>query len=284
MNRATSSLPRSGRPSGGRSPRRGALMLAALLALPPGTAAADTLRVPADHATIQAAVDAASTGDVVLVARGTYAENLVVSTPGLTIRGAHAVIDGSLAGPCVDVTADGFALRGVALVNGVGGLVVVGDDTVVEGVSVDRSSEDGLRRVLQAVADAQERDTGVAVTPDGLRITGDGATVRSCRLTGIEEVGVSVQTAGPGGETRVERCRFTGPATEGFLVVTGGRAVVRRHRKAPLAAVGRRARGVGPHSLGPPADPVYLVAGGLRDRVYVLRHRMGRIPTTADCR
>ena len=37
----------------------------------------DTLHVPDDHSTIQAAIDAASEGDVILVAPGTYLESLI---------------------------------------------------------------------------------------------------------------------------------------------------------------------------------------------------------------
>jgi len=46
-----------------------------------------TLRVPGDHETIQAAVDAASPGDLILVEPGTYEEEVNVTTDDLTIRG-----------------------------------------------------------------------------------------------------------------------------------------------------------------------------------------------------
>ncbi len=59
---------------------------------------ATDLHVPADYATIQAAVDAAITGDVIIVAAGSYAEGVTISGKDVTIRGAGVgatVIDGS---------------------------------------------------------------------------------------------------------------------------------------------------------------------------------------------
>ena len=45
------------------------------------------LRVPEDHETIQAAVDAAKPGDMVLVGKGVYEEAVDVETDDVTIRG-----------------------------------------------------------------------------------------------------------------------------------------------------------------------------------------------------
>jgi hypothetical protein len=55
------------------------------------------LYVPSEYPTIQAAVDAAGPGDLVLVDRGVYRETVRVNTPGLTIRGVdrnEVIIDG----------------------------------------------------------------------------------------------------------------------------------------------------------------------------------------------
>jgi hypothetical protein len=49
------------------------------------------LQVPDDFATIQQAVDAAVPGDVVMVAPGTYCEQVVITTPDLTLRAAPGV-------------------------------------------------------------------------------------------------------------------------------------------------------------------------------------------------
>lgn len=57
----------------------------------------ETIRVPQDHATIQAAVCAAHEGDLVLVDKGIYREAVDVNTPNLTIRGTDrnaVILDG----------------------------------------------------------------------------------------------------------------------------------------------------------------------------------------------
>jgi hypothetical protein len=64
------------------------LVLLAVLASP---ALADVLEVPSGFVTIQAAVNAASVGDIVLVAPGTYAESVLVGR-GLTIAADGGVV------------------------------------------------------------------------------------------------------------------------------------------------------------------------------------------------
>jgi hypothetical protein len=96
--------------AGGTEPRGDAATTAT-----PATSDYDVVRVPGDHGTIQAGVNAASPGDLVLVAPGTYAEAVVVSTPNLTIRGRdrnRVVLDGEFErGNAVEVIADGVALE-----------------------------------------------------------------------------------------------------------------------------------------------------------------------------
>lgn len=66
---------------------------------PVPTEAGTTIRVPADEPTIQAAVDQAKPGDLVLVAAGVYPESVLVTTPYVTIRGEDrnaTILDGEL--------------------------------------------------------------------------------------------------------------------------------------------------------------------------------------------
>ena len=77
----------------------------------------DIIRVPEDYSTIQAAVDAASSGCTIQVSAGTYIENLVVYKP-LTLIGADrstTVINGDGSEDIIRVTANGCTISGFTI-------------------------------------------------------------------------------------------------------------------------------------------------------------------------
>jgi len=79
----------------------------------------ETVRVPGEYATVQAGVDAAGHGDLVLVGEGTYTEPVRIMTPGLTLRGRDrnaVVLDGEFGpGNGVHVEADGVAVENLTV-------------------------------------------------------------------------------------------------------------------------------------------------------------------------
>jgi plastocyanin len=80
-----------------------------------------TRHVPGEYPSIQSAVDAAEPGDLVLIDRGVYREEVTVTTPSLVIRGVdrnEVVIDGEFVrGNGVMALADGVAVENLTARN-----------------------------------------------------------------------------------------------------------------------------------------------------------------------
>ncbi|MFJ6940428.1 right-handed parallel beta-helix repeat-containing protein [Streptomyces sp. NPDC101132] len=123
-----------------RSPLR-ALLITAVLALSactasvtddaPASAHPAVLRVPADHPTVQRAVDRAGPGDLILLAPGTYHETVRITAPRVVLRGADrntTVIDGEFRrANGIVVTGAGAAVENLTVRNHLAnGLLVTG--------------------------------------------------------------------------------------------------------------------------------------------------------------
>ncbi|MEI6501447.1 MAG: right-handed parallel beta-helix repeat-containing protein, partial [Armatimonadota bacterium] len=117
---------------------RALLVTTVLLVISPVLAFAATINVPSGQTTIQAAINAAVTGDVVVVAAGTYAENLDFKGKAITVRSTNplspavvgaTILDGANKGSVVtfqtgETTAS--LLSGFTITRGSGALDVHG--------------------------------------------------------------------------------------------------------------------------------------------------------------
>ena len=87
-------------------------------------AAGQVLKVPGDFPTIQAAVDKAASGDLVLISPGVYKEGVVVETPDIVIRGLDrnkVIIDGEFTRDNgIKVFSNGVAVENLTVRNNTG--------------------------------------------------------------------------------------------------------------------------------------------------------------------
>ena len=89
---------------------------------PVAQASGQVQRVPQQHRTIQAAVNASQPGDLVLISPGVYREEVKVAIPSLVLRGTDrnaVVIDAEFKRPnAISITADGVAVENLTARNG----------------------------------------------------------------------------------------------------------------------------------------------------------------------
>jgi hypothetical protein len=119
-----------------RHEKRLVLGASGVLSLLASGAIAASLTVPGDYLTIQAAVNAASSGDEIVIGDGTYLENITITT-GITLQAAvsnNPVIDGAvLIWTNSGVTLDGLEIHDGSMMYGstTGGVIVAGSGHTV---------------------------------------------------------------------------------------------------------------------------------------------------------
>ncbi|HEU0210503.1 MAG TPA: choice-of-anchor Q domain-containing protein [Candidatus Udaeobacter sp.] len=191
-------------------------------------ASANVLHVPADFATIQRALDAASPGDSILVAEGTYTENIVwPQTSDLRLLSDPAnrnrpTIDGASAGRVIDIEADG----GGAFAAEISGFVIthgfldVPAHTGETGAGIFMSN--GALRLSRCVIDANAIASSFAIQNNG-----GGA-------------GVSIVSTPAGLVNRIEGCIFL---SNSVSAVTSGDGAAIHLDGAPLVMKNTEIRG-----------------------------------------
>jgi hypothetical protein len=127
------------------------------------SATAADRRVPEDHATIQAAVDAATNGDTIHIAAGVYAGQVLISNKSLTLSGSPGAVLRATAGMSQPYGAMGFTL--VPL------LGILRSDVVVSNLTFEGE------HLANAYTDPQYM---LAIF-----YFGSGGRVEGCRITGF---------------------------------------------------------------------------------------------------
>ncbi len=121
----------------------------------PGWAQTATRQVPQDYATVQAAIDAAQSGDVVLVAPGTYSGPVVIKGKRITLasefhttgdpaRVNQTVLDGQGEDTIIEIdeSAEGTQIIGFTIQNGIDGISLRAQASILN--NRIRNTKDGI--------------------------------------------------------------------------------------------------------------------------------------------
>ncbi|MFG3255199.1 right-handed parallel beta-helix repeat-containing protein [Streptomyces sp. NPDC048172] len=163
-----------------------------------------------EYASLSAALEAASDGDVLTVAPGTYRENLVLERT-VTLRGPERSGSGSVRIAPVDGVA--LTVRAPASVQD---LQIEGQDTAVPAVLIEGAAPEltGLRVMTRSASGIEVRDGArptvrrcVVDNPAGLGMSvigGAGGLYEECEVVAAGQSGIAVRD---GARPRLERCR-----------------------------------------------------------------------------
>jgi len=202
--------------------RASGLVLGLVLAAAPMRAAAATINVPDDQPTIQAAVDAAQSGDVIVVTKGAHGAFVVDGKSDLTIKGkGKPIVDGAGAASTVVTISDSqdITLDGLVVQNSTTRLV---DILASQDVTVRRctftAGEDGVRAHDGSANVLIEKNSFTNIGNDAVDFTAD-------------------ETPSPATNSRVEKNQFDGVGDDA-IEVEGSGHVIEKNRIRDVAQSG----------------------------------------------
>ncbi len=180
------------------------LLPSLLLVLCCARAEAAKIKVPGDHATIQAAVNAASAGDVIEISQGTYAENVLIDDElDLTIRakGGHKVtIDAAGLAPTAALkirnSSTNVLVKGLTVVNSIAeGIAVQSSQNItIANCKLKNSGTDGIG-VLDSTGVLIDKCSIDGAGDQGIEVDGEGCRVRKSH---VRDAIVGIRVTGEG--------------------------------------------------------------------------------------
>jgi hypothetical protein len=178
----------------------------------PTAHAQQTIQVPADAPTVQAAINMANTGDTVNIAPGTYTGQINFSGKSITVQGSAAgvILQGSLNGPVVTFASGetrSAILQNVTITNGAptalpggGGIFINGASPTIQNSIIQNNQQCGIGVMAGAPAILNNEISGTTFTSKQAGCTaiaalntGDGGAIL---LDGTSTDGLDTQIIG----------------------------------------------------------------------------------------
>lgn len=174
--------------------------------------AQQTIQVPADAPTVQAAINMASSGDTINIAPGTYTEQINFNGKAITVQGSAAgvILQGSQNGPVVTFASGetrSAVLQNVTVTNGsalavpsAGGIFISGASPTIQNSTITNNQQCGIAAIDGAPAILNNEISNTTFTgiekgcaPPG---TADGIAGGGLLLDGVSADGLYAQVTG----------------------------------------------------------------------------------------